>query len=78
MPKATKEFSGIGRSRVKLSRTLPLTGALTSVGPLTIDVGINVPVGAASADVDEALADIAAAFGQQWVEDLAKAGDLTA
>jgi ribonuclease HIII len=45
---------------------------------LTIDVGINVPVGAASADVDEALADIAAAFGQQWVEDLAKAGDLTA
>jgi len=78
MPKATKEFSGIGRSRVKLSRTLTLTGALTTSGPLTIDISMNVPVGAASSDVDTALADIAAAYGQQWVKDLAKSGDLTA
>jgi hypothetical protein len=78
MPKATKEFSGIGRSRVKLSRTLTLTDALTPRGPLTIDINMNVPVGASSSDVDTALADIAAAYGQQWVKDLAKTGDLTA
>jgi hypothetical protein len=78
MPKATKEFSGIARSRVKLSRTIALTGALTSSGPLVIDTNYNVPVGAASADVDTALADIAAANGQQWVKDLVKTGDLTA
>jgi hypothetical protein len=78
MPKATKEFSGIARSRLKVSRTLTLTGALTATGPLTIDISMNVPVGAASADVDSALADVAAAYAQQWVKDLAKNGDLTA
>jgi len=78
MPKPTATFSGMARSRIKLVRTLTLTGALTPNGPLTIDVNINVPVGAAGADVDSALSDLAAAFGQQWVKDLAKNLDLNA
>jgi len=77
-PKPTKEFSGMARSRVKLSRTLTLTGALTSKGPLTIDVQINVPVGASGTDVDDALDDIAAGLAQTWAQELAKNLDLTA
>jgi hypothetical protein len=77
-PKPLKTFSGVGRSRVKFARTLTLTGALTPTGLATIDANINVPVGAAGADVDSMLADAAAAFGQQWVKDLAKNLDITA
>lgn len=77
-PKALKTFSGVGRSRVKMARTLTLTGALTTSGLATVDININIPVGAASADVDSMLADFAAAFAQQWVKDLAKNLDITA
>lgn len=77
-PKASKVFSGVGRSRAKLSRTLTLTGALTTTGLATLDININIPVGAASADVDSLLSDAAAFLGLQSAKDLAKLLDITA
>lgn len=77
-PKATATFSGVNRTRVKLSRTLTLTGALSATGPAVLDLSINIPVGAASADVDSLLSDLAAGLGQQWAKDLAKNLDVTA
>ncbi len=76
-PKPTGTFSGVGRSRYKQSRTLTLTGALTTTGLATIDVNINIPVGAASADVDTLLADLASFMALQAAKDLAKSLDLT-
>lgn len=57
-PKASTVYSGNARSRAKLSRTVPLTGAKTTTGDIIADLNITVPVGAASADVDAAVADI--------------------
>lgn len=59
-PKATSEFSGLGRIAAKLTRTLTLTGALTPSGDLIADVSVAVPVGYTPADVDEALDDMGA------------------
>lgn len=77
-PKPLKTFSGVGRSRFKMTRTLDLTGALTATGLASIDSSFNLPVGAASADVDSLIADAAAALTQQWIKDLAKSLDITA
>lgn len=71
-------YSGVARSRVKLSRTLTLTNAKTASGLATFDLAFNVPVGAASADIDGLLSDLAAALGQSWVKDLVKSHDLNA
>lgn len=59
-PKATSAFSGLSRTQAKLTRTLTLTGALTSVGDLILSIDVAVPVGAASADIDAALNDMGA------------------
>lgn len=77
-PRASKEFSGMARSRARLVRTVTLTGALTPTGDITIDVNINVPVGAAGADVDTAMTDFSAALAQSWAKDLAKNLDILA
>lgn len=76
-PKPTSTFSGVGRSRYKQSRTVTLTGALTTTGLATMDININIPVGMASADVDTLLADAASFLGLQAAKDLAKSLDLT-
>jgi hypothetical protein len=56
-PKATKEFSGMARSRIKSTRTFTLTGALTLTADGMIDTQIAIPVGAAGADVDSLVDD---------------------
>lgn len=56
-PKPTSVFSGVGRTSVKLSRTVPLTGALTPTGVMIVEINVSSPVGAASADIDAALND---------------------
>lgn len=76
-PKPTADFSGVARARVKLARTLTLTGAKTTSGLATLDVMVNIPVGAASADVDSMLSDLSVGLGQSWAQDLAKKLDLT-
>jgi hypothetical protein len=74
--KPTKDFSGMARARVKLSRTATLTSALTPTGLATVDCNFSIPVGMASADVDALIADIAAGLAQQWTKDLVKSHDL--
>lgn len=57
-PKPTSVFSGVGRTSAKLTRTLTLTGALTTSGDGIVEISVSVPVGAASADVDSLLNDM--------------------
>lgn len=59
-PKPTTTFSGVGRTKAKLTRTLTLTGALTPTGDVIVDINVSAPVGVASADVDAALNDTGA------------------
>lgn len=59
-PKATSNFSGVGRTTAKLTRTLALTGALTPISDAIVEVNVSVPVGYAAADVDSLLNDAGA------------------
>lgn len=57
-PKPTAVFSGMSRTAAKLTRTMTLTGALTSTGDAIVNVDVTIPVGAASADIDSILNDV--------------------
>lgn len=59
-PKPTSVFSGVGRTQAKLTRTLVLTGALTTSGDAILSIDMSAPVGAASADLDAFCADMGA------------------
>ncbi len=76
-PKPTKDFSGMARSRIKIVKTVALTSALTPTSDITFDGWMNVPVGAASGDVDAVMADVAAAYAAAWAKQLAKNLDVT-
>lgn len=59
-PKPTSAFSGVSKASCKLTRTLTLTGALTTTGNAILEINVSVPVGAASADIDTLLNDMGA------------------
>lgn len=59
-PKRTPEFSGVGRTSAKLTRTLNLTGAATPQGDAILEISVSVPVGFTPADVDLVLNDMGA------------------
>lgn len=71
-PKPTAVFSGVGRAQAKLTRTLALTGTLTSSGDFILDVNAQVPVGFTAADVDAIAADMAAWMATAAFKDLLK------
>lgn len=58
--KGSATFSGVVRVNDTLSRTLTLTGALSPTGLAYAKIEVQVPVGAASADVDALLNDFGA------------------
>lgn len=60
LPKPTTTFSGVGRTSAKLTRTLTLTGALTTSGNAICEISVSIPVGSASADIDAVLNDMGA------------------
>lgn len=62
-PKVSAEFSGVGRTSAKLTRTLTLTGAKTPTADIIVEVRVSAPVGASSADIDVALNDMASFVG---------------
>lgn len=76
-PKSSSVFSGNGRSRAKMSRTLTLTGAKTTSGDAIIDTSISIPVGASATDVDTLITDHAAGLAQAWAKTLAKNLNIT-
>lgn len=76
-PKATNTFSGVGRSRLKLVRTLPLTGAKTPSSDAIADVNISIPVGASSTDIDTLITDVAGLLALAFAKALAKNLDIT-
>lgn len=59
-PKPSGAFSGVGRATARLTRTLPLTGALTPTGDSVFDVEVSVPVGFTAADIDTLCSDMGA------------------
>lgn len=58
--KPTTVFSGVVRGDAKLTRTLTLTGALTTTGDAIFEMKTSIPIGAADADIDTACADLGA------------------
>lgn len=58
--KPTAVFSGVVRGDAKLTRTLTLTGSLTSTGDAIFEVKSSIPVGASGTDVDTICADMGA------------------
>lgn len=59
-PKPTSTFSGVGRTRAKLNRTVTLTGALTPTSQASLQIDVVIPVGMAAADIDALLNDMGA------------------
>lgn len=76
-PKATATFSGVGRSRIKLVRTLTLTGAKTASGDAIGSGDFAFPVGASATDIDTFMTDFSAAVSAAWAKELAKNLDIT-
>lgn len=76
-PKPTSKFSGVARAKTKLSKTVALTGALTTTGVAIFDGSFSLPVGMSSADVDVLAADIASLFTVTAVKDLLKKLEFT-
>jgi hypothetical protein len=61
-PKPTKDFAGVARSQLKLSRSVVTSSETGTKWPAIFDVQVSIPVGATEADVDNILADFAALF----------------
>lgn len=59
-PSPTANFSGVGKTMARLTRTLALTGAATLTGDAICKIEVSVPVGFASADIDALLNDMGA------------------
>lgn len=76
-PKGTTTFSGTGRSRLKLVRTLTLTGAKTPNGDALVDVNFSIPVGASATDIDTLVTDAAGLLALAFAKLLAKNLDIT-
>lgn len=55
--------SGVAKVSAKLARTFTLTNAVEKVRDGYVEVPVSIPVGAASADVDAILNDMAALLG---------------
>lgn len=76
-PKPISTFSGVGRTQAKLTRTLSLTGALTTTGEAIVSIDVSVPVGVASADVDALLNDMGAYLAAAAFKTLVKNQQIT-
>lgn len=76
-PKSTAVFSGVGRSRVKVVRTLTLTAAKTETGDAIADINLSVPVGASAANIDSLCDDIGAFTSSAAFKLLVKNLDVT-
>ncbi len=71
-PKPSADFSGVGRTAVKLTRTLTLTGAQTPTGEAICEISMSIPVGAASGDVDAICNDMGAYLSSATAKLVAK------
>ncbi len=71
-PKPTSEISGVGRANTKLTRTLALTGALTTAHDAILDINVSVPVGYTAADVDAMLNDMGSFVASATYKDIVK------
>jgi hypothetical protein len=76
-PKATSVFSGVGRTTSKLTRSLTLTGALTTAGDAIVEINVSVPVGFTAADVDSLLNDMGSHLSSASFKTLVKAQQIT-
>ncbi len=75
-PKPTATFAGVARSECKMTRTLVLNGVATQHGDAIFSLTTSVPVGAAAADVEAMLDDLAAWFATAAASDLVQKLDI--
>lgn len=75
--KPTSVFSGVVRSSGKVTRTLTLTGALTPTGDAILEIKTSIPIGAASADIDELLNDFGAFLASATYKDIVKKSQIS-
>mgnify|MGYP001140973330 CR=1 FL=1 len=70
--KTSAAYSGTSRGNATLTRTVPLTGALTPTGVASLSVDPALPVGMADADQDALIADfrgfVASSEFATWVK----------
>lgn len=59
-PKPTVDFSGVGRTQAKWTRTLTLTGSLTPTWDAILEMNVSVPVGFSGTDIDTLLNEFGA------------------
>lgn len=71
-PKPTNLLSGVARAEAKLTRTLTLTGALTTSHDAILTIGVSVPVGALAADIDAMLNDMGSSLASASFKTLVK------
>lgn len=76
-PTPVATYSGVGKGFAKLTRTVTLTGAITTSGDVSIEVRVSVPVGAAGADVDALLNDTGAFLSSASAKTWAKTQQIT-
>lgn len=74
-PKATADYDGKGRARVKLTRRAT-NGSGVHLGDYIFDVAVSIPVGSASAEQDSVINDIAAWLATTAAKDLFKSHDI--
>lgn len=67
-PKPTKDSLGVARPGIKIVRTLTLADG--SKKPMILDLGSSVPSGAANADIEAVLSDLAVLCASQEAKDL--------
>jgi hypothetical protein len=70
--KPTATFSGVVRSDGKMTRTLTLTGALTTTGDAICEFKTSIPVGASAANIDTLLNDLGAFIASATYKDVVK------
>lgn len=75
--KASVTFSGQGRTMAKMTRTLTLTGALTTTGDVIVEINVANPVGSASADIDTILNDMGAYLASASFKTLVKSQQIS-
>lgn len=75
-PKATSDFSGVARSSVKITRTVALTGALSSSGTAIAEASFSTPVGMAEVDVDSLRDDLGDLLLLPSIDDLVYKHDI--
>lgn len=77
-PKPNGDFLGVARPSLKRVKTLVVNSTTNEMRDAIVNVGGSIPVGAAAADIDALLADLAAFFASNEAKNLFKSLTISA